>query len=152
MAANPDPVWPGPFQFRSGSVQRAYVYLKVIYKHRDKRHLTTTMQILYKKTWKGLVFFKQGFQGYATPNKGFQSVFRIRIHWFWIRIQHFRLNTVSIRIRIQGFDDLFLSYWIRNTDFNNKKEEGDTTTTHYACSRDGISNLKICRCKYTLII
>ncbi len=92
MAANPDPVWPGPFQFRSGSVKRGYVYLKVIYKQRYKRHLTTTMQIQKKLKMQRSCIFKQGFQGYATPNKGFQSVFRIRIHWFRIRIQNFRFN------------------------------------------------------------
>jgi hypothetical protein len=32
-----------------------------------------------------------------------QAEFRIRVHLIRIRIQHFRLNT--IRIRIQGFDD-----------------------------------------------
>jgi hypothetical protein len=33
------------------------------------------------------------------------SVFRIRIHFIRFWIQHFRLNTVPVRIRIQGFDD-----------------------------------------------
>ncbi len=36
-----------------------------------------------------------------------KAVFRIRIHWGWIRIQHFKLNTDPDpdSIRIKGFDD-----------------------------------------------
>ncbi len=37
------------------------------------------------------------------------EVFRMRVHWFRIRIQHFRLNRVPIRI--QGFDDQNWKIW-----------------------------------------